>query len=622
MIDRVGLKVKLFGFSAGTIMLLVIITVLAQFYYTKIERSNTLKCDVAEISALILKSKITEKTYLQFHNDALRDDFAVKMKSVDKAFVDFKEQQDDDTNAKLIAKMGQQKTEYAQLFNLAGKNYSEHVALQEKMPIPHADSEKMLDNILGFLESEQAELQMMGEDLEPQKLELLNVTRDCKIQLLKLASLQARFLNSGDFKYVSDYLANKEENLKAGGCFSDLKEFAIAINNSDFEQASNKIIQLLEQSVVNLNQSKDFFAERNKIIPSLDKLGDEILATSDIMLENVNISADRVKTQAIYILLSIIGGGIIIFSVVSIFVVNSIATPVTSVMEGLKDAIRMLSQASEQVSASSQLVATGASEQASNLDLISTSLEEMSTMTRQNTDNAAQANTMSSEASNTASRGADSMEKMTLAIGKIKSSADETAKIIKTIDEIAFQTNLLALNAAVEAARAGEAGAGFAVVAEEVRNLAQRSAEAAKNTSALIEESQGNAEHGVNVSKEVDDYLIQIVDQVGKVTNLIAEVNTATAEQNQGIEQINKGILQLDSVTKSNAANAEESAAAGFDLANQEKELEKMVNALAAVVYGGTSSSVSTGPDRPAAGNVLASRPTAEKLLPGPESGD
>ena len=623
MMEKVGLKVKLFGFSAGTIMLLVLITILAQIYYSKIERTNTLKQDVANISSLILKSKITEKTYLQFHTEALRNDFAKQMKQVDLAFVDFKEQQDDDTNSMLLNKMGKQKSEYTQLFNSASKNYSDHVILQEKMPIPHVKSEKLLDQILFSLESAQAELQMMGEDLGPQKLELLNVTRDCKIQLLKLAAIQERFLNTGNFDYVSDYLANKDKNLKAGGCFSDLKEFAITINNSDFVQYSDQIISLLDQSVGNLTQSEKFFAAKNKIIPSLDKVGNEILATSNVMLKNVNDYANQVKSQAVYILLSIIGGAIFIFAVVSVVVVNSIAKPVALVMEGLKEAIRMLGQASGQVSSSSQLVASGASEQASNLDLISTSLEEMSTMTRQNSDNASQANTMSSEASGTASKGAESMEKMIVAIGKIKTSADETAKIIKTIDEIAFQTNLLALNAAVEAARAGEAGAGFAVVADEVRNLAQRSADAAKDTSVLIEESQGNAEHGVNVSKEVDEYLIEIVDQVGKVTNLIAEVNTATAEQNQGIGQINQGIIQLDTVTKANAANAEESAAAGFDLANQEKELEKMVDALAAVVYGVGSTNVAMGNVlQQDEGNAVASPAMGENLLAEPKIHD
>jgi methyl-accepting chemotaxis protein len=171
----------------------------------------------------------------------------------------------------------------------------------------------------------------------------------------------------------------------------------------------------------------------------------------------------------------------------------------------------------------------------------------------------------------------------------IKKSSDQTAKIVKTIDEIAFQTNLLALNAAVEAARAGEAGKGFAVVAEEVRNLAQRSAEAAKNTAALIEESQKNAANGVSVSQEVAEILKKINDVAGKVALLNREVTAASDEQTKGIEQINKAVAEMDKVTQTNAANAEESASASEEMTAQAKELQDMVNQLVSLVEGGAS---------------------------------
>jgi methyl-accepting chemotaxis protein len=249
----------------------------------------------------------------------------------------------------------------------------------------------------------------------------------------------------------------------------------------------------------------------------------------------------------------------------------------------LSDTCQQFIHASGQISSSSQTLAEGASEQAASIEETSASLEELSSMTKRNAGNAQKANDLAKQARMAADRGVNDMQSMSDAMEAIKASSDDIAKIIKTIDEIAFQTNILALNAAVEAARAGEAGMGFAVVADEVRNLAQRSAQAAKETASKIEGAIGNSAQGVSISSKVAETLNDIVGKARQVDELVAEVASASREQSQGIIQINSAVGQMDKVTQSNAANAEESAAASQQLNAQSDVLRQSVQELLAL---------------------------------------
>jgi methyl-accepting chemotaxis protein len=246
-----------------------------------------------------------------------------------------------------------------------------------------------------------------------------------------------------------------------------------------------------------------------------------------------------------------------------------------------------LSQASEDIfqqadgftSTSAQL-ADGSSQQAASLEETSASLEEMAGMTRRNAEAARNAKTIAGQTRSAVESGAAGMERMTIAMAGIKSSSAEIAKIIKTIDEIAFQTNILALNAAVEAARAGEVGAGFAIVAEEVRALAQRSAQAARETADKVEVALQKSEEGAATSSEVGGMLAQIVDHVRNMDTLVAEIATASGEQSLGIEQVTKAMSEMEKVTQANAAGAEESASAAHELSSQSNELRESVDQL------------------------------------------
>jgi len=333
------------------------------------------------------------------------------------------------------------------------------------------------------------------------------------------------------------------------------------------------------------------------------------IVSTGVYIDDLEAFKRKTYMMIILPLAILVGIGVLFY----IFVVRALTKPLEITVHGLTEAAEQVSSAAGEVSSASQTLAEGASEQAASIEETSSSLEEISSMTQQNAAHAKECDRiMKEEVARSFRVINERLSQMQEAIAKTVKAGEETGRIIKTIDEIAFQTNLLALNAAVEAARAGEAGAGFAVVADEVRSLAMRAAEAAKTTANLIEESNKRI-------KEASDLTIQVAEamQVNasygqKVTELVGEVAAASGEQAQGIEQVNKAVAEMEKNVQQVAATAQQSASAAEELNSQAEEMKGFAKELLGLIQGTKAKVVgATGPGpRP-----LAREVTTQKAL-------
>ena len=273
---------------------------------------------------------------------------------------------------------------------------------------------------------------------------------------------------------------------------------------------------------------------------------------------------------------------------------DSLLKTVTEVRAGTETIVT----ASQEIASGNLDLSSRTEQQASSLEETASSMEELTGTVRQNADNARQANVLAKNASQIAAHGGDVVSQVVATMASINASSKKIGDIIAVIDGIAFQTNILALNAAVEAARAGEQGRGFAVVASEVRNLAQRSAAAAKEIRGLISDSVAKVDAGGRLVDEAGVTMQEIVQGIGRVTDIMAEIASASAEQTTGIEQVNEAIVQMDGVTQQNAALVEEAAAAAASLQDQAAQLAQLVSVFN-VGHGGPGAA--RGAARPAA---------------------
>ena len=349
------------------------------------------------------------------------------------------------------------------------------------------------------------------------------------------------------------------------------------------EQVMPAVEREMEKRMAKLNTQSG--GAINQVTQQVNDLVKSLNNQAQKAAQNYQGSAELAQNALIIVSLSAVALGLAL----GLYLSFSIARPINHVAAALNGNAQQVAISADEVSSSSQDMAQNASRQAATLEETSASLEEMASMTQQNAEHAAEANSLMIQTKDIVGRTNLSMQDLKQAMEDITSASNETAKIIQTIDEVAFQTNLLALNAAVEAARAGDAGTGFAVVADEVRNLANRAAEASQDTQNLIEQNISNILKGSQLVVSTYEGFASLESSADQVEKLLVEIAAATQEQAQGIGQLNRATTDMDSFTQQGAANAEESAASSEELSSQAQAMKIMVNNLTRILEGGSN---------------------------------
>ncbi len=448
------------------------------------------------------------------------------------------------------------------------------------------------------------------------KVQQANEMQD-QINIIARSIRNIALSNDADFMKQEKDRIDKARD-KFGATFSELEKTVVSARGKEIlgrvkeNQAATRplVDKALALGLANKNEEaaqvlfKEVRQPQGRVLAELEAL----VAYQTDLAKKATADAAQAYAQTRWLMFVLSAGAIFLGTLAAICLTLGITRPINRVVAGLDEGADQLASASTQVSSASQSLAGGASQQAAALEETTSSLEEMASMTKQNADNAKQADALMLAAARVVEDANNSMATLISSMQEITKASEETAKIVKTIDEIAFQTNLLALNAAVEAARAGESGAGFAVVADEVRNLAMRAADAAKNTANLIEGTVTKIRSGSEIVNNTATAFAQVSSDTVKVKGLVAEIASASGEQAQGVDQISKAVSEMNHVTQQVAANAEESASASEELTAQAGQMRGYVEELVIVVNGGNGLALNQGYQAPARGVNLKAR--------------
>ena len=580
-----------------------------KYLFVSTERNLDIGRKCEAIVTNIFHGRMVQDKYISTRNKDLLGDFGEARTKFLKDIAALKASVNDGDMLRSVEKILAVEVEVSQLFESISKNVVDMDSMRKDMQSKIDDVYQLLTQIVAAIDNEDVALVMQGEFLNVNKAGLRTALKDyISLWNLRLINIKDLFLNANGSVYEeTSKTLSSDMNLKQNNFVVVLN----SINNSKYNESWDKAKGVLPQ-IDQLEASAYTKWKTNQdLVKKLETAGTDLVKAASVVNDNVarKIEDNNRMSDRITLIVSIGGAGLLL--VLSFFIIRMVTRVLNRSISSLAEISGQMESGSGQLALASRELAEGTSAQAASIEETSSSLEEMSTMTKQNAGHATEANQLMQQVHKIVEDASQSMLRLTESMGGITKASEETQKIVKTIDEIAFQTNLLALNAAVEAARAGEAGAGFAVVADEVRNLAMRAAEAARNTAALIDGTMKTVKGGSELVNSSTQEFSQVASGIVKMGELVSEITAASVEQAQGIEQINKAVGEMDQIVQKNAANAEEWAAAAGDISGHALRMKESVTQLMALV-GGHGKAAGNGASEPRRVARAASAPVRE----------